>query len=89
LEEKLPEDPCSDALHELYHFLDGEVLTEDARRHIAQHLEECPPCGEKYNFEAELKLLIRSRCRDAVPESLRIRIATAIDHERLHPDASA
>jgi len=73
---------CEDAVHRLYHFLDGEL--DDARRaDIKHHLDECLPCLEAFDFEAELRIVIAQRCRDEVPEGLRDRIAQAIQHERL------
>ena len=71
---------CDDAVHQLYHFLDGE-LTEVRRVQIAEHLTFCAPCGGAAEFEAELRLVIANRCKDHVPESLIRRIADAIDEE--------
>jgi mycothiol system anti-sigma-R factor len=65
---------CSEALHELYIFLDGE-LTDAKRAKIQHHLDDCSPCLEVYDFEAELRQVIRHRCRDEVPEALRARVA--------------
>lgn len=69
---------CSETLLELYHFLDGE-LTDVKRAEIQRHLEDCPPCFEAFDFEAEIKQYIAQKCRDRVPESLRERIARAIE----------
>ena len=71
---------CSETLHELYHFLDGE-LTDAKRAHIQQHLEDCPPCYEAFDFEAEIKAYVADKCREKVPDDLRARIAEAIGHE--------
>ena len=71
---------CREALHRVYHFLDGEMTTE-RREQIAKHLERCAPCLRAFGFENELRRLIADRCRDEVPEGLRLRIASAIDHE--------
>jgi mycothiol system anti-sigma-R factor len=68
---------CADSLHELYTFLDGE-LTDDKRSTIHQHLEDCSPCLEAFDFEAELRTVIARRCHDEVPESLRQRIADSL-----------
>ena len=65
---------CEEALVALYTFLDGE-LTEAKRIEIRHHLDDCSPCLEVFDFEAELRMVIRERCRDQVPESLRQRIA--------------
>ena len=66
--------PCEEALQELYVYLDGE-LTEEKRTVIRGHLDDCNPCFEAFDFEAELRIVISARCRDEVPESLRDRIA--------------
>jgi mycothiol system anti-sigma-R factor len=71
---------CSETVHRLYHFLDGE-LTPDRREAIKHHLDECSPCLDAFGFEAEVRRLISDRCRDHVPDHLRERIAAAIEHE--------
>jgi mycothiol system anti-sigma-R factor len=73
-------DDCREALHRIYHFLDGE-LTPDIRQQIQQHIDDCPPCIGAFEFEAELRHLVARGCRESVPEELRIRIALLIDHE--------
>jgi mycothiol system anti-sigma-R factor len=71
---------CHDAVHQLYHFLDGE-LTDERRAQIAEHLNYCAPCCGAAEFEAELRQVIANRCKDHVPEALIRRIAEAIDEE--------
>lgn len=73
---------CAEVVHRLYHFLDGE-LTDERRAVIRSHLDECGPCLEAFDFEAELRQIVASRCRDHVPERLRDRVAAAIRHEQL------
>jgi mycothiol system anti-sigma-R factor len=68
---------CKEALAQIYTYLDGE-LTPDARVVIGRHLEECPPCGDLFGFQADLKKLIAQRCVDQPPEGLRQRIADAL-----------
>jgi mycothiol system anti-sigma-R factor len=70
-------DDCDEALAELYTYLDGE-LTEERRVRIQTHLDDCSPCLEVYDFEAELRIVIRQKCRDEVPGSLRERVAREI-----------
>jgi mycothiol system anti-sigma-R factor len=76
---------CQEAVHELYHYLDGE-LTEDRREEIRVHLDYCGPCGGAAEFEAELRRVIANRCKDRVPQSLIERIASAIDEESREHD---
>lgn len=73
------EDNCDEALHELYGFIDGE-LTDDKRSRIRHHLDDCNPCLEAFDFEAELRTVIAQRCREEVPDHLRRRIAQAIEN---------
>src|ERR1700730_9596377 len=68
---------CQEAIHTLYHFLDGE-LTPDRQQEIQHHLEGCSPCLEAFDFEAELKIIIAKKCRDQVPPALRERVARAL-----------
>jgi mycothiol system anti-sigma-R factor len=70
--------PCEEALKELYVYLDGE-LTEEKRTIITGHLDDCNPCLEAFDFEAELRIVISKRCHDDVPESLRMRIAQELE----------
>ena len=71
---------CSDALAELYTFLDGE-LTDDRRSAIREHLDDCTPCFEAFDFEAELRIVIQQRCREEVPDDLRQRILAVLDEQ--------
>lgn len=68
---------CNAVVQELYTFLDGE-LTQGRRLQIERHFSGCVDCHEVVEFHASLKLTIASRCRDAVPESLRLRITEAL-----------
>ena len=65
---------CEEALTELYTFLDGE-LTVEKREHIRVHLDDCNPCLEQYDFEAELRIVIAAQCKESVPQSLKEKIA--------------
>jgi len=76
---------CQEAVHILYHYLDGE-LTPERREAIQRHLEQCSPCLSAFDFEAELKTFIARSCRDEVPDDLRRRIADVLaeasEHDR-------
>ena len=71
-------DNCDVALAELYEFLDGE-LNDESRRRIEQHLRDCSPCLEAFDFEAEVRRLLANRCRDQCPDALRQRIQNALE----------
>lgn len=68
---------CREALDTLYSYLDGE-LTEQRRHDITSHLDRCSSCLEAFDFEAELKVVVARRCREQVPEHLRLRVARAL-----------
>jgi mycothiol system anti-sigma-R factor len=74
---------CSSVVEELYTFLDGE-LAETRRVQFTSHLHGCVDCHEVMEFHAELKLVISQKCRESVPDELRLRIAKALGL----PDAS-
>ncbi len=75
-----PKPQCTEALHEIYHLLAGEL--DDAKRaQIQTHLDECSPCAEPYDFYGELRRTLQQRCRDTAPPELLERIAQALEHE--------
>lgn len=71
---------CSEAVHVLYHFLDGE-LTPERRLLIEYHLDACHPCLEAFEFEVELRQLIKERCREHVPDELIMRVKDLLASE--------
>ena len=71
---------CVDAVERLYLYLDRE-LDEIHMADVQRHLEECLPCLEAFDFEAELRQLVARKCRDEVPDQLRVRIVLAIQME--------
>ena len=68
---------CDEALQELYGYLDGE-LTEERRALISSHIDDCTPCLDAFDFEVELRQVLSRKCRDTVPDDLRLRIADAL-----------
>ena len=76
---------CEESLRELYGYLDG-ALTIERRTVIRVHLEECSHCVDVFDFEVELRQVIAMRCREEVPESLRIRILEVIEQTVLEVD---
>jgi len=78
-------DECWEAVHRLYHFLDGE-LTSEKRLEISQHLDSCHPCLEAFDFEADLRQMLAAKCRDHVPETLVMRVAAALREVEQHAE---
>lgn len=71
---------CAVAVERLYHFLDHE-LDEASAADVQRHLDDCLPCLEAFDFELSLRVVIARKCRDQVPEMVRIRIWKAIQGE--------
>lgn len=66
-------DECDRLLEQLDHYLHGEL---DPRQQAAlqAHLDDCPPCLEGADFQAQLKALIAKKCGEEVPDGLRERV---------------
>lgn len=54
---------CNETLRELERFLDGEVLGQ-TRESIQSHLDGCLDCLSAFDFHAELRIVIREKCRE-------------------------
>jgi mycothiol system anti-sigma-R factor len=69
---------CSEALHRVYEYLDGEMTPEDTSK-IRQHLEACAPCLEEYDLDQALKALVKRSCAcEEAPVELRTQIMARI-----------
>ncbi len=79
MDERLPTEipRCTEALRELYVFLDGELTTE-RRATIREHLELCNGCLEAFDFQAEVRQVIAHKCRDEAPPELKAKVARAL-----------
>ncbi len=82
------EHDCDDAVAQLYSFLDGE-LDADTVGKVEAHLKHCSPCLEAFDFEAELRKVIVSKCQEEVPGDLRIRIMTVLERLEESPGPSS
>ena len=69
---------CTAMVSRLDHFLDGE-LTEERRTEIQVHLDACPSCFSAFDFEAELRVVVRTRTVTEVPPALAARIRSALN----------
>ena len=65
---------CEECIQKLDQFVDRE-LTDAEVRELKLHLEFCPPCEERYTFQADLKRLVRTCMeQDVAPASLRAKL---------------
>ena len=65
---------CRECEEHLYEFLDKE-LTPETERQIRDHLADCEPCGEHFDFEGMFLRFLRTRCRaQGAPSELKRRL---------------
>ena len=65
---------CNETLRELETFLDG-ALTDDVRATIQAHIGGCHDCLETFEFHAELRQVISTKCHnDEMPPGLMSKI---------------
>ncbi|MDR6864123.1 mycothiol system anti-sigma-R factor [Phycicoccus sp. 3266] len=69
---------CSEVLHRVYEYLDGEMTVDDTEK-IKQHLDECGPCLKEYDLDQALKALVKRSCEcEEAPVELRSQIVARI-----------
>lgn len=74
---------CSEALEQVFLFLDNEMAEEDCQR-IREHLADCEPCLEKYDLEGVVKSLVHRSCGcDRPPADLRAKVQARIREVQL------
>ncbi len=74
---------CSEVLHRIYEYLDGEMSADDVRR-VAAHLNECQPCLAEHDLDVALKQVVRRSCSgETAPPAARLQIMQRITMVRL------
>jgi mycothiol system anti-sigma-R factor len=74
---------CKECEERLYTFLDRE-LDEAEQREVREHLDRCPPCVERFQFEGNVLHAIGEIGRKGgCPEETRKRILRACGKEAL------
>ena len=69
---------CSQALMQVYEYLDGEMVPDDYAK-IREHLAQCGPCLKEYDIDQMLKTLVRRSCGcESAPTQLRMEIMARI-----------
>ncbi|HEX4983976.1 MAG TPA: zf-HC2 domain-containing protein [Ilumatobacteraceae bacterium] len=75
----MADDGCGETIRDLEKFLDNE-LSDDARSQIQEHLDGCVDCLQAFDFQAELRAVIRLKCRnDEIPPGLLAKIERCFD----------
>jgi mycothiol system anti-sigma-R factor len=69
---------CEETLRALETFLDRELSSESVV-HIRAHLAGCVDCQGAYEFQAELRMVVRSKClTDDLPDGLADRLRACL-----------
>ena len=69
---------CSEVLHRIFEYLDGEMAELDVAR-VAAHLQACGPCLAEHDLERTLKAVVRRSCgQEEAPAALRLSIMQRI-----------
>ncbi len=77
---------CSEVLHRIYEYLDGEMSADDVRR-VATHLGECQPCLAEHDLDVALKQAVRRSCvGETAPVAVRMQILQRITMVRLETE---
>ena len=77
---------CSEVLHRIYEYLDGEMSSDDVRR-VAAHLNECQPCLAEHDLDVALKQVVRRSCSgETAPPAVRLQILQRITMVRLESE---
>jgi mycothiol system anti-sigma-R factor len=65
---------CSDCKDKLDRFVDRELNNTEVLE-LQLHLESCPPCEDQYEFQVNLKRLVKVCCdQDEVPAAFREKV---------------
>lgn len=71
---------CDEAMERLYEYLDSE-LDEVTAEGIKSHLAACGGCSGGFDFERRLKVVVRERLSEEVPEQFIDRLRMVLDRE--------
>ena len=68
---------CTQALENLYLFLDREIDTASGEE-IQAHIDDCSSCLTAYDVERIVKTLVSRSCSEVAPQLLREKVLVSI-----------
>ena len=78
MSQELNEADCSEALHRVFEYLDGE-LPENELGKISAHLAHCAACLQQYDLDTMVKGLVKRSCAgESAPNHLRAMVVQRI-----------
>lgn len=69
---------CSDAVRQLWDYLDGAVTDSD-RRAIEEHMDVCKRCCGEAEFADELRRFLEEHAKEDLPADTRERLTSYLD----------
>ena len=77
---------CSEVLHRIYEYLDGEMSADDVRR-VAAHLNECRLALAEHDLDVARQQVVRRSCAgETAPAEVRLHILQRITTVRLETE---
>ncbi|AOZ72481.1 mycothiol system anti-sigma-R factor [Boudabousia tangfeifanii] len=73
---------CEQALESLHEFLD-DSLTEEMSQRVERHIASCDYCSTSADVERHFRVLLRKKCVQKAPASLRQRILVQMTSLRI------
>ncbi|REK22920.1 MAG: mycothiol system anti-sigma-R factor [Actinobacteria bacterium] len=71
---------CDDALARLYEYLDNEMDDATAEG-IRSHLDGCGGCHDRFDVERRLKVVVKQRLEEDVPQQFIAKLRHALEEE--------
>ena len=69
---------CKEALNKIYEFLDRDAAIP--LKEIEKHLDCCRHCCDRFEFEKQLKALVKkSCCKEVCPDTLKKRVQDLLE----------
>lgn len=70
---------CDKILDHAYEFLNRRDVTPAEDAAFRKHLNDCPPCGDKFEFERKLLLRLKAAGGCQCPEGLKARVKSLLE----------
>ncbi len=77
---------CDAAVEKLYEYLDGE-LDAPSMAEVQSHLTRCSPCLEAFDFQEQLRHVVKNKCSEQMPPEMKSRILDLIAGDAPPPTA--
>lgn len=78
MSEKQEQIPCSDAVRQLWDYLDRSISPQDQAR-VERHLSFCRTCCGELEFAKELRTFLASGDAKEIPPDVKLRLERFVD----------